>query len=164
MPIPIFRRILTPGYCYPLDMVFAECQRYSSTSHFYFLLLSQESSEIKKSPAPGIERELDWLLRTTPSAERPRLWGHPYITRLCKFVSNEDFYLLCDSVRLSYIRFRSRDIGGCVKQLLQPRPQRAIKPSVAEQKTNQLHTLSPAGPNVRDAHLVLSVPTLCHVM
>ena len=24
----------------------------------------------------------------------------------------EDFYLLCDSVRLSYIRFRSRDIGG----------------------------------------------------
>ena len=38
---PFVRRILTPGYFYPLDMsvyldmVFVECQRYSSTSHYF---------------------------------------------------------------------------------------------------------------------------------
>ena len=41
--------------------------------------LTHPSSEINKSPTPGIERELGWLLRTTPSAERPRLSGQAYI-------------------------------------------------------------------------------------
>ena len=31
MPIPIFRRILTPGYCYPLNMVFVECHQVTPT-------------------------------------------------------------------------------------------------------------------------------------
>ena len=36
-------------------------------------------------------------------------------SKICRAVFKsdlEDFYLLCDSDRLSYIRFRSRDIGG----------------------------------------------------
>ena len=54
---------------------FCSLRKYTFTQPVFCLDLTHPSSEINKTPTPGIERELGWLLRMTPSAERPWLSG-----------------------------------------------------------------------------------------
>ena len=85
-------------------MVFVVCESILSPSHGHCLDLTHPSSEINKSPTPGIERELDWL----------HAYDHGYLGKslmkiLVRFDINYDGYF---PIHIPFFQFATNMIAG----------------------------------------------------